>query len=406
MKRMKNHISILLFLWVLSGSAALGQAVDRFLLKAGMLSEKKHYAQALEAINNSESKQNKNYSRILAEIHLGLQNHQQASEIYGQLEENAPGTYQMELSKSYAIAGNMKKSMEHLNNYFSQKNKLPISKIINDEAFIKFKGTPEWENMWQKIDYTEAELKVNQVNSASNGGYNEDFRGVLDEALRKLPSNPELLYQQSKYYMDKKMFDAALKSINQSLTQRSSADKYHYQKAQILARNNKNKEALASINDAINKDPFNSQYYLFRIELNRKLGNTGAVSEDMKLMDFSLPNNADVQLALVQIEADKGNYLNAIDGLNSLIQENNTNMDLYLLRGKMSLKIQRLQNADEDFGMALDLNPADAEANLGKGIAKYQLDDLDAACYYWQKSANEGSREALEYLHKFCEKEK
>lgn len=403
---MKNYIFIFLFLSILNLSAVLSQSVDKYLLKAGMLAEKKQYSQAYEAIKNSESKQNRNYLPILAEIHLGLQNHQQAAEIYQQLEESFPGTYQIELSKSYAIAGNMNKAIEHLNIYFSQKNKLPISKIINDEAFVKYKGKPEWESMWQKINYSELELKTNQVNSAAEGGYNEYFRGILDEALKKYPSNPELLYQQSKYYMDKKLYDAALKSINQSLTQRSSVDKYHFLKAQILSLKNNNKEALASINETITKNPFNTQYYLFRIELNRKLGNTGAVSEDLKLLEFSTPENTGVQLAMIQMEADKGNYLNAIDGLNTLIQANNTNKDLYLMRGKLSLKVKRLQNADEDFGMVLDLSPSDTEANLGKGIAKYQLDDLDAACYYWQKSAKEGSREALEYLHKFCGKGK
>ncbi|NJN32667.1 MAG: hypothetical protein HC824_21335 [Synechococcales cyanobacterium RM1_1_8] len=104
------------------------------------------------------------------------------------------------------------------------------------------------------------------------------------------------------------------------------------------------------------------------------------------------------------MEADKGNYLNAIAGLNDLIESDQTNEEYFLLRGKLNLKTQKLQDADEDFGMALDLNPSDSEANFGKGLAKYKLEDNSAACYYWQKAANEGSREALEYLNKYCGK--
>lgn len=401
---MKTYIFLIIIFLNIFELPISAQTADNFLLKAGMLSNQKEFNGAFEAINQSTSKDNKQYSRIMADIQYGLKNHQEASSIYSELEKENPGSYQLQLARCAGLEGNMIKAMEHLNVYFTQKNKLPISKIINDEAFKKFKGNATWENMWQKIDYSETELKVNQVNAAAENGDTQYLSGLLDEALRKYSTNSELLYQQSRFFSDRKMYSAAEKSINQALSYKSTDDRYHYLKAQVLQKNGKTKEALNSINDAIKRDPYNAKYYLSRIELNKALGNSEEVNKDLKLINFCLPDNSEVQLTQIKIDADKGNYINAIDGLNNLIQKDQTNKDYYLLRGKLSLKTQKLQNADEDFGMALDLNPEDAEANLGKGIAKYKLQDNSAACYYWQKAANQGNSEAMGYLNKFCGK--
>lgn len=401
---MKTYIFLIIIFLNIFELPISAQTADNFLLKAGMLSNQKEFTGAFEAINQSTSKDNKQYSRIMADIQYGLKNHREASSIYSELEKESPGSYQLQLARCAGLEGNMTKAMEHLNVYFTQKNKLPISKIINDEAFKKFKGNATWENMWQKIDYSETELKVNQVNAAAENGDTQYLSGLLDEALRKYSTNSELLYQQSRFFSDRKMYSAAEKSINQALSYKSTDDRYHYLKAQVLQKNGKTKEALNSINDAIKRDPYNAKYYLSRIELNKALGNSEEVNKDLKLINFCLPDNSEVQLTQIKIDADKGNYINAIDGLNNLIQKDQTNKDYYLLRGKLSLKTQKLQNADEDFGMALDLNPEDAEANLGKGIAKYKLQDNSAACYYWQKAANQGNNEAMGYLNKFCGK--
>jgi tetratricopeptide (TPR) repeat protein len=400
---MKRYIVLLVIAIGFSSMNVYSQTGDRYLIKAGILVNEKQYEKASEALVQSTSKENKNYLRFFAETEYGLKNYQKAIETYNKLEAENPGTYQLELSRCYASLNNLPKAKEYLSSYFSQKNKLPISKIINDEAFANYKNSPEWQSIWQKADYSDVELKVNQLNTTADSKYTDYQNGIIDEGLKKYPSNPELLYHQSKYFFDNKMYDAAKKSIDKALSGRS-LDKYFYLKAQILQKNNNTKEALQAVNDAISRNPYSSVYYLTRIELNRYLGNTEAVNDDLQLIEFSIPDNSEVKLAKIKLEADKGNYLTAIDGLDDLIAADQTHQNYYVLRGQLKLKTQKLQDADEDFGMALDLNPDDADANLGKGMAKMKLDDKAAACYYFQKASNQGSREALEYVNKYCGK--
>lgn len=399
---MKN-IFFVIFLGFWATTIVTGQTADSYLIKAGILAERKQYSDAQNALSLSVSKENKHYTRIMAEIQYGLNNYAEASKLYSGLENNNPGTYRLQLARCAAMENNMSLTMQHLDQYFKSKNKLPVSKIINDDAFKKFRGNKTWENMWQHIDYSEPELKVNQVSSAAESGDYKYMRPILDEALRKYPNNGELLYYQSKLFYEQKMYGAAEKAINEAVT-KSNSDKYYYQKSQIEQKSNNVKEALKSINEAIQKNPFELKYYVSRIDINKSMGNTAEADQDLKLLNFCMPDSPDVQFAGVKMEADKGNYLNAIAGLNDLIEIDQTNEEYFVLRGKLNLKTQKLQNADEDFGMALDLNPSDAEANFGKGLAKYKLEDNSAACYYWQKAANEGSREALEYLNKYCGK--
>ncbi|HEX3010360.1 MAG TPA: hypothetical protein VHO90_22395 [Bacteroidales bacterium] len=400
---MKKYIVLLVIAIGFSWMNIYSQTADRYLIKAGILVNEKQYDKASEALVQSTSKENKNYLRFVAETEYGLKNYQKAIETYNKLEAENPGTYQLELSRCYARLNNFPKAKEYLSSYFSQKNKLPISKIINDEAFASYKSSPEWQSIWQKADYSDVELKVNQLNTTADSRYTDYQNGIIDEGLKKYPSNPELLYHQSKYFLDNKMYDAAKKSIDKALTVKSG-DKFFYLKAQILQKNNNTKEALQAVNDAIGRNPYSSVYYLTRIELNRSLGNTEAVNDDLQLIEFSIPDNSEVKLAKIKLEADKGNYLTAIDGLDDLIATDQTHQNYYVLRGQLKLKTQKLQDADEDFGMALDLTPDDADANLGKAMAKMKLDDKAAACYYFQKASNQGSREALEYINKYCGK--
>lgn len=380
------------------------QSPDKYLLKAGMLVEMKNYEEALSAISASQSNVNSKYYKYLADIYYGLKNFDKSVENYLKAEQAASESYPVELAKCFANLGNKAKAIEYLNSYYQSTNKLPISKIVNDEAFLNYKTDPEWQSMLQNANYSDEEIKANQVNSAAELGYNEYFESVLNQSILKYPTNSVLLYHQSKLQENQKFYDASLLAIKQAIAQKPNNDLYYYQQASILQKNNKTTEALISINKAIELNPFNLAYYIKRIELNQLTGNIEKVNDDVALVEFCAENTPEVQLIKIQEEIDKQNYFTALTGINNLIQKDNTKGKYYVVRGNIYIKAQKYSNADNDFGMALDLNPSDDEANLGKGTAKFKLEDKSAACYYWQKAANKGNREAIDNLNKYCGK--
>ncbi len=399
---MKKYIFFSLIFTVLALNNANSQVADKYLIKAGILANVNSYEEASTAINQTSATDNKKYNKIAGDVYYGLKDYQKALEFYNNSEKNESGSSLLEIARCYAMIGNSSKSVENLKKYFSSKNKLPISKIVNDAAFTKYKNDAEWLSLWQNVDYSEVEKVINQVNSASEMDYNEYFSKILDDALAKYPNNPELIYKQSKYLESKNLLDASLKSINRALELKSTNDLFHFQKSNVLTKKQNYKEALTSINNALARNPFKLEYYLLRIEINRILGNNNKVSEDVSFIDFCAPESVEVRLAKTKIEYEKGNYLTALKEISALIQNDQSKVEYYILRGNIGLKSKKLKNADEDFGMALDLNPLNAEANLGKALAKYQMEDKKSACYYWQKASNEGNREAKELLNKYC----
>jgi tetratricopeptide (TPR) repeat protein len=401
---MKNVTYIITILSLLSHLSGISQTADKYLIKAALLSDQKQYSQALEAATLSTATNNAGYPEIMGTIEFGLKNYDKAIEYFTQAQKTKSGNYQIELAKCYAQSGNKQKAIQTVSTYLKSDHKLPISKIINDENFKDLKSSPEWEKMWQSADYSEQEISINRVNNASEIGYQENFESTLNDALLKYPSNPDLLLQQSKYLMSTHQPDAAQSAINRAIAIKPGNDRLYYQKAMILKKNNNPKEALSAINSAINNNPFVSAYYLLRVEVNKTLGDADKVKEDLDLMEFSLPDLPEVKMVKIQANYDKGDYMNALAGLNELIKSDQSKPEYFTLRGKIDLKSERYQNADYDFGMALDLNPSDVDANVGKGLAKLKQQDTNGACFYWQVAAQKGNREAQRYLIKYCGK--
>ena len=61
-----------------------------------------------------------------------------------------------------------------------------------------------------------------------------------------------------------------------------------------------------------------------------------------------------------------------------------------------------LNQAIDDYSMALDLNPNNPDIYFNRGIARLKLNDASNACYDFKKAFNMGKKEALEYLQRHC----
>jgi len=71
-------------------------------------------------------------------------------------------------------------------------------------------------------------------------------------------------------------------------------------------------------------------------------------------------------------------------------------------RGNLALTLNQVQKADEDFSLALDLNPNLTDAYLKKGNTLHILNDPSGACFYWSKALELGSAEAAMLKKENC----
>lgn len=400
---MKTFI-LIIHLFTISSLNSFSQAPDKFLIKAAMQSDAQMYDSAAISIKQSTVVNSEIYYKTLANISLGLKNYDVAIDNYLKAENLNNNAYKLDLAKAYALNDNKNKAFEYLSAYLNLKDKTPLSKINNDTAFKKFRTDPGWIAVLKNADYSDLEITINKISTVADVAYNQNFKSSLDEALSIYPSNPQLLYHQSRYFEENKQYTNAIRPINQALQQQPQNHLFLYQKALLLQKNNDNNNALISINEAIRLYPYAIKYYITRIELNKALGNNEKVKEDTDLVEFCLPENADVKLIRIEAEIEKQNYFTALTLINGLLDKDRNNPKYYSIRGIIYLKAQKYQNADNDFGMSLDLNPSDPDANMGKGMSRIKLEDSESACFYLQKALKEGNKEALEYIAKYCNK--
>lgn len=64
--------------------------------------------------------------------------------------------------------------------------------------------------------------------------------------------------------------------------------------------------------------------------------------------------------------------------------------------------MQDFKGALQDFNSAFANKPDYAEAYYNRGIAKYQLQQLEAACRDWEQALGLGFRQAAQPLKQYC----
>jgi len=107
-----------------------------------------------------------------------------------------------------------------------------------------------------------------------------------------------------------------------------------------------------------------------------------------------------------------GDWPSAIDYFTKAIADKPDTQDflIYSFRGNARSKMQRYNDAIDDFDKALDIKPDDimeysnwVKNYFNRGVAKYYLNDLVGACKDWNKALELGFGQAHDYIMDYCE---
>jgi len=107
-----------------------------------------------------------------------------------------------------------------------------------------------------------------------------------------------------------------------------------------------------------------------------------------------------------------GDWPSAIDYFNEALKINPDPEDflIYSFRGNARSKMQKYNDAIDDFDKALDMQPKDimdysnwVKNYFNRGVAKYYLDDLNGACKDWNKALELGFGQAHDFIMDYCE---
>ncbi|MDR2038966.1 MAG: tetratricopeptide repeat protein [Bacteroidales bacterium] len=398
---MKYWIAILLMVCGLNAEA---QKLNEAYLRARAAMYQKTYQKATEEILSvPESERSPAMYFSLGESYYQLQNYDEAVRSFETSEStrSTPET-QLYIAKAYAMMMQPAKAVEWLEKYLGQRNKLPESDLHLDPSFEKIERSKEWRTLWDKSWYNAAEEKSAEADlMIKRKKYTEALNIIDGETVRRTPS-ARLLIQRAKAYAAMEEYVPAFESYQAALQLRGNQSEYFSDAAEVAIKVNKYDMALDYLDKAIRIDPYSLELYLQRASTFRMLKRYDEAREDINFFFAYLPADTKALYQMGVNELEAGNTLSGIEYFTLLIDQDRSKVDYFLARASAYSKAQKFGMADDDLAQVLDLDPRKPEAWLQKGIVHQQMGDMENACYYWRKALNLGSKEASNYIYKYC----
>ncbi|XP_040818687.1 tetratricopeptide repeat protein 16 [Ochotona curzoniae] len=218
---------------------------------------------------------------------------------------------------------------------------------------------------------------------------------VLRARLYNSFQKPSLCYQDlhSALLLNPKHLQA--RQLLQKMVEQAQQARYD---AGILAVQGKLQHALLCISCAIENNPLDPSFFLFRGTMYRRLGQFDAAMEDLlKALDMVTSSQEDivqqVQRQLLLTYNDfavccymQGAYQEGVLLLNKALKEEQREKGLYLNRGDCFFQLGNLTFAEADYQQALALNPEDEGANMRMGLLQERLGFCEQRRRQFQKA--------------------
>ncbi len=176
-------------------------------------------------------------------------------------------------------------------------------------------------------------------------------------------------------------YDDAIQDVHKALSIDGQSAEAYYAKGRIHQSMEKYQEAIIAFDKAIEN---NKNLLKARGAKANTYIMMGESRQAEKLIEKGLERNpdfGDYYFYLGKLNAERNKYEKAIENFN-IVFERETNisrLELYLSRGEALLSLNRFLEAKGDFEKALIIEPNDASALHGLGVANYNLENYDKA---------------------------
>lgn len=380
-----------------------GQVADMNLLKAKACIDQNKTDSALHLLYGSGLSAER--AMLMGDCLYKMKAYTEAGLWYLVADSITAGKSSYELARTYARMSNAGKATSWLKKYLALPAKKSELEIVKDSAFMPVSGTNEWKQVWQNEWYSSSEIERNTVQALIAKGKIADAMAELEENQGKFLPRHEYFYLQATVYDKQQLPELSIAAMEKAVTFNSFSDIYYIRYADILQKNKKYREALDCMNKAIRINPYSLEYYVKRGEVARLANNYALSEKDLMLYKNLYPESTEVYHQLGLLETERGNRQNALDYYDLLIAKDKVHDRYFIERGNLALSMDQVQKADEDYSLALDLNPKALEAYLNKGKTLLILNDSQGACFFWTKAREFGSAEAAKLIQANCKEQ-
>lgn len=226
------------------------------------------------------------------------------------------------------------------------------------------------------------------------------------EALEKLREISGKEWQHEIYRLNIKIFTlmgdkrTAIQTANKAIKKFPNDFGIHLVRAGLLHQSGKWKQACEAYSHCIRINPYLPDLYVKRAIVCNNAGNyTQALSDLSLYLGFFDNDTVRFSRAIVLINTFQHDL--AIEELSKLIANNPSVSKYFVNRGNCFYSLKQYLEASNDYSMALDIDPNEADAWFKMGWSFYHLEQYERACFCWKKS-KPSHPEAERLINSFC----
>lgn len=305
------------------------------------------------------------------------------------------------LARVYAMQGNAVEAVRHLTSMMKSDHKRREKDIFLDVSFRRIESTPEWRQFWKTEWYTSLERSLSEAEMLIKSRRFQEAGTLIESLIREYPGNDRVMYAEALFQFNTGKLSDAVKNLSSLATERNdTATLGLLAKAQVKSQNYIG--AADIYTRLINSDIPDVKLLLKRAECYMLSKRFDLADADLsRYLNFYPGERSALSLA-GRNARESGDNLGALRYNNQNIEFNPGSAMVYNDRGDTYYVLKSWKLASDDYGMALDLDPAESEVWLRKGIALINSGDAASACYYLQKARTMGNSRANEYISRYC----
>lgn len=338
---------------------------------------------------------------FLAELYYENNNALAAVKLYKELVESNPSDSYFMLAVIYAGMGFSNECVMYLEKHFEYKKPKSYSELMSFSEFDNVNHSYEWVSFWEIQRYSNNELQLEEaVYLVSQKDYFEALQ-ILEE-LNFSARNDYINYLLAEIHFNQQNYKLTAKYLDLSLKKNDNFTNSLELKVLLSEHQQDYSSSYRTNLKLLENNPYNAEYLLKQADLTYKNDNFQEASKYVNQFLDAFPESEEAKYLNSLILIKLQDYRNSLIKLNELVESNPSKSEYFVQRADIYYLMESWQFALNDYSMALDINPNQAEVYYHFGMCAFYLNDQKRACNAWRKAAKMKNREAAKILFEVC----
>jgi tetratricopeptide (TPR) repeat protein len=306
------------------------------------------------------------------------------------------------IARAYARKNDAENAVLYLEEHLKSRYKLPKTTVKLHQDFEKIAGSKEWKAFWLKDWYNKRDEFVSKVKYLLKYNNNLEALKLMDEKINRRTRNPEYYKLRARAYYHLKNYPKAVDDLTDAIKIDDNSPELYRARSEAYEKLDKPEKAIDDLNRAIEIEPGHFPDYTKRARLHLKNNNYNASINDMNVILNYFPDNIEAHYLKGKACLENKEYIKALTHINKCISADSSQSIYFETRGDIYSQTKMYKFAEQDYLMALDLNPFSGDIYTKKGISRLKNGNKKGACSDWQKAMLHKNREAKKLFIKHC----